>query len=116
MATVANFNMIQNPNVILPAGGTDFHKHFDLAGLAGQAILLFRYRATEGRPTLKIRVNNNPERVSLNLVANGDQSCSFHETILPNQLTELNNEVTASVTGSGTVVISDVMVLYQMAV
>ena len=74
------------------------------------------WMATDGRPTLKIRVNNNPDRVSLNLVATGDQSCSFHETILPNELTELNNEVTASVTGTGTVAISDVMVLYQMAV
>jgi hypothetical protein len=120
MSTVANFAMVPkaNPNIPLPAGGEDFVSDpFPLPGLAeGSAVLLLRYRATEGRPTLKIRVNNN-ERVSLNLVANGEiNSYSFHETILPGQLTELNNQVRASATGTGKVFISDIMVLYQMEV
>ena len=120
MPTVANFALVPkaNPNIPLPAGGVDFVSDpFPLPGLARKsAALLFRYRATEGRPTLKVRVNNN-ERVSLNLVANGEiNSCSFHETILAGQLTELNNVVTASATGTGNVFISDIMVLYQMEV
>lgn len=117
MATVANFALIPdgNPNIPL-AGGDSFIKEFSLPSLAeGSALLLFRYKATEGRPTLKIRINNN-ERVSMTLVANGDASCSFHETILSGQLTELSNHVVASATGNGKVVISDLWVVYPMTV
>ena len=120
MPTVANFKLIPNgnPNIPLPAGGEDFvSEQFPLPSLAqGPAFLLFRYRATEGRPTLTVRVNNNV-RVTLNLVANGEvNSCSFHETILPGQLNEPSNQIRASATGSGKVTISDIMVLYPMAV
>ena len=120
MPTLANFTMVPkgNSNIPLPAGGEDFVSDpFPLPGLAkGSAVLLFRYRATDGRPTLKVRVNNN-ERVTLNLVANGEINfCSFHDTIPSGQLTELSNHVRASATGTGKVFISDIMVLYQMEV
>lgn len=116
MPIVSNFKMLFNPNNPLPAGANFRSDPFDLPSLAeGPAVLLFRYQATNGRPTLEVQVNNN-DRVKLNLVANGDASCSFHETILGGQLTERNNRVTARSTGTGEVVISDIVVMYPMEV
>jgi uncharacterized delta-60 repeat protein len=107
---------IQDANISIGGGETSNDVHFppfDLPGLSGGGILLFRFRPS-GRSRLQVAFNSVPTQTFT--LDSGDPR-SFHEIYPLSALREENNELSMAVTpvsGAelGSVVISDVIILY----
>jgi|RhiMetdeSRZDD1v2_1073273.scaffolds.fasta_scaffold1587918_1 hypothetical protein len=118
MPTVANFVSIRDANVTIPSSDTgglnDIHlQDIDLPGLSrGPAILFYRLRP-KGRCTLQVRINGT---VLAKQNLDTSPALSFHEIFFSTELKENGNELTVSVSGEGSVVVSDFVIFFQVAV
>jgi hypothetical protein len=113
MANVAAIRTLQDPNLEIPdpkTGVNDRHFRFDLPEyLPLHSILMFRLRALEDS-TFQFRIQGTDALVH-NL--RSEATRSFHEIYPGDSLKESGNELILSVR-SGRVVVSDILVLYQV--
>lgn len=98
--------------VTVPNPLSDHHfQNIHAPGLEERTIpvIFFRTRHT-GRPTFKVRLNSTD--LTQHTFVN-DNLHSWHELIPAGALKPENNEVTLSVSGSGSVTFSDILILYR---
>jgi Right handed beta helix region/Pectate lyase superfamily protein len=112
MPNVAAFKTLQDANLEIPDPKTrveDRHFRFDLPNYAPlSSVLLFRLRALEDS-TFQFRIAGTDP---LSHQLRSEATRSFHEIYPGDSLKEAGNELTLSV-GSGRVVVSDILILYQ---
>jgi hypothetical protein len=86
--------------------------HIDAPGLINGSIPIFMFRTKHaGRPTYSIRLNST--RLIVHTVADEDPHHTWHIFIPPGALRPQFNELVLNVSGDGSVVFSDVAILYK---
>lgn len=111
--SVATFQKLQDANVTLPQGGiNDLHIQFDLPGLSGDGILIFKLRST-GNTTFQFCIN---DAGTLSFTHPATPTRSFHEIYPFSTLREQANSLTMAVSGDGTVTVSDIIILYRTTI
>jgi len=114
MPNLTDYTVIQDTSVTLPKSNGDIdhdYPKFGAAGLAGgRPILMFRVNPA-GTAELKVTLNNSDV---LTQTFDTDPQRSWHEIIDDGVLKESDNVLTITRNdGSGSLTVSDVVVLYQ---
>src|SRR5687768_7134235 len=119
MATGARYAIVPGSDTaatIPPPGGVNdkHYQNIQAPGInQGRSAVLFFKLETKGNPRLRMRIGT---AVLVDSTFDDTPRRTFSEIIPGTALNEANNELVVSVTGSGNVIISDIVFLYTATI